>query len=238
MLILNNLKVCFNKLHKSAKRYSVQQNAEDLHHFRLEFKRIEAIYTFLCVHNGGLKEDVTWLKFRKVYRKAGKERAITVANTWLKRMDVELQFAVPDSSVELPISKLKKWSKHLLGRFKSNGHKDNPYELNLYLQNLKQNALINITTNPPGKIWHHSRKQLKQFYFLSKLLPEPFRLTDVRSLVNLTDLLGDWHDLDDLQHMTAIHDLNPAALERITHRKMELEEAIKSHDDVLAYTFV
>ena len=183
---------------------------EIVHNFRVDLKKMRAIFFMMEKLLGKKKISSIHHQIRDVFRKAGHIRELQMEIEWLARhrkfyLIKHLQY----------YSKLKKSDKSfirdipaMLGTFEKVYRKMNQrmYSLtqeqsdNYVKETWQQTIRVIIQVNEVSD-WHPTRKKIKQLLYLRNWVPNvavsylPVR-NIFKSLINLEQLIGHWHDLE------------------------------------------
>lgn len=230
-IVRKNFLVCQNKAKKALKSYIGNGEPEQLHAFRVEFKKLNALFSYMLQLDHKTVENYDFQILKKLYKQAGRIRSRDVIREILLKYEIELE----SDRVEDPLYKLN-YNKECKQAFKS--LKDcikeldfdfNAYHLWLYIRTLQHDAKNLLISNEPGKIWHQSRILIKKSNFLSRMLPETFITDQGTDYEKLAEMIGDWHDLDEIliweSKLKLV--LNAGVKNKIIQKKSKIESEIK-----------
>jgi CHAD domain-containing protein len=230
-IVRKNFLVCQNKSKKALKNYLSNGELDQLHAFRLEFKKLNALFSYMLQLDQKTLEKHDFYELQKLYKQAGRIRSKEVIKNILSKYEIELE----SDPVEDPLYKLK-YTKECKKAFKSLKYcikkldfHFNAYHLWMYIRALRHEGKNQINSNEPGKSWHQSRMLIKKSNFLYRLLPETFLNEEGTDYEKLAEVLGDWHDLDEIiiwdSKLKLV--LNSSAKNKIIQKRSKLEEEIK-----------
>ncbi len=231
-IVRKNFLVCQNKAKKALKSYISSGEPDQLHAFRLEFKKLNALFSYMLQLDQKTVENHDFQVLKKLYKQAGKIRSRDVIMQILAKYEIELETdRVEDPHFKLDYNKECKHAfKSLKDCIKELDFHFNAYHLWMYVRTLRQDAKNILISTEPGKLWHQSRILIKKSNFLSRMLPETFIAEDGTDYEKLAELLGDWHDLDEIiiwdSKLKIV--LNAGAKNKINQKRSKMEDAIKS----------
>lgn len=184
------------------------QNAESLHKFRIEVKRIKALISINESAKKKIESLALPLRTQKAYRLCGEIRQIDIYIRQLKK------FQLLDPALSIEYNKLRKEKilklKLFLGKHaeKITG---TDRELSKHLNKISNETITSKTKNKLNKInnilkfkykdpeqLHTARKHMKQLIYIHKIIPRKSKIKlhlNINYLNSLQDLIGKWHDL-------------------------------------------
>src|SRR5690606_4848798 len=124
-----NFLVCQNKAKKALKHYLSKGESDQLHAFRLEFKKLNALFSYMLQLDHETIQKHDFQELQKLYKQAGKIRTKEVINHLLIKYEIELD---TDQEIGSPL-KLK-FNKECKKAFKSLKHciKELDFDFNAY----------------------------------------------------------------------------------------------------------
>jgi hypothetical protein len=236
-LLIKNALVALNASRKAINQYMKYAAPEDLHVFRQEMKKLAAIRAYMKCTGKGRKIWRNWAELKGFYRMTSPLREQYIQQQWLQAEGIIFaqEQIQPTFSQELlqSFDGWKKYSKKTKQRLKKSTLSAKHKNLADFVQQCRQNAMILLSVDPPGKEWHEARKWIKFSVYLEKIAmriqkckPGPNKNCP---WVYLGGLLGDWHDNLDLgkfmeQHPEVIVHEKSKNLEE---SRISLEQAIR-----------
>ncbi|MBC7777539.1 MAG: CHAD domain-containing protein [Phycisphaerae bacterium] len=181
------------------------KNAESLHHFRIQVKKIKALLFFLQDEKSKT-EGLSSL--RSIFKHAGQIRAAQINLGLLKayhvndvsykvelehieRDEIERFFAKRNAYTRI----VKLAGKVLSKKFQNVGDK---HLVRLYRKQLKKLSRFFNQPGEPIEKWHETRKKIKNLLYLYRILPKSLvhklHLNDAY-LDQLQEAIGKWHDI-------------------------------------------
>lgn len=238
---------------KDMGKYFRDPQIEILHLFRVEIKKIRAVFIQL--------EDISGLKsvkklhqeVKKIFRKAGEIRELQIEISWLEKhrkfdllrlMQYDQRLRKADKAFHRNIPKmlaaLKKISRKMEGRL----IKITQQQTDEYISKKWQSVLRPLLSNIDESHWHETRKGIKQLVYARHWI-SPDRILHKKvlsiflSMDKLQNYIGNWHDLDllaqklkDIEGETAGHAIlqreQQLAIKRLHTEKEILVQRIRN----------
>ncbi len=201
--------------------------AKHIHNFRVSVKKIRAIANVLSkseIPNEEVKAIT--LPLKKPFKAAGKVREPQVYKHVLAKKDIShegladlfdqhVENAEAELSNRLELFNADQWHIHSK-RIVSKVKKLDPDTISKAAEKLAEEVITNIhyRLDEQPRDYHTLRKQFKILQEIDVSLPEA--LPDKDDIKQLTDLLGDWHDLFELEEEIKINqDMDKNTCEQI-----------------------
>ena len=219
----------WDHFHKCFDKYIKKRDDESLHQMRVSIKKIIALVHFIeyCNKEFDVKqmEPVT-----KMFRLSGKLRDNRNAHLFCEK------FAIQKSAFENEDSKQKSVLKKLKSRHKKsdsfaklrneiNKHitPGNARQLKGYLAGIMEQVIIAFGKKISDEKLHDTRKKMKEVTYLSKL--QSNRGIDVigksrlELLLDLEDVIGDWHDLNKFRVQLQNKKINKKVFDKVKEKE-------------------
>lgn len=191
-------------------KYFHDPQVESLHRFRVEIKKIRAVFIQLEDLSGSNQVKKLHQGIKKIFRKAGVIRELQLEKTWLEKhrkfdllrlMQYEPSLRKADKAFHQNIPKmldaLKKISRKMEGRL----IKITQQQTDEYISKKWQSVLRPLLSNIDESHWHETRKGIKQLVYARHWI-SPDRILQKKvlsiflSMDKLQNYIGNWHDLD------------------------------------------
>jgi CHAD domain-containing protein len=190
--------------------YFHDPQVEILHQFRVEIKKIRAVFFHLDELSGEKPIKKIHHHVKNIFRKAGKIRELQLEKAWLEKHRKFNLLRLMKYEV-----KLRKWDKKfhrnipsILDKFKKENTKiENRLSLitqeqtDFYISQKWQSVLIPLLTNISETHWHETRRGVKQLVYarhwisVDTILQKKV-ISIFLSLDKLQNSIGSWHDLE------------------------------------------
>ncbi len=191
---------------------------EALHQLRVEIKKVEFLFNYLCFFNQHIKTLDLYKPYRVVFKTTGSIRELQLLQKMLLHYFgevnlVEQRQQLFEREIKLRnrlVTHLKKNRRRLkqAGKLLQKLFEKLPvYYQSLYFNWLADNVKQHFKVIKKNDI-HESRKLLKAVVYSSQIFPDASLLSDlfdIKQCNRLQDLIGKWHDKIVLKEWTIIH---------------------------------
>ena len=193
------------------KQFAVDADEEAMHQFRVNMKKLRAVFRMVHQINPDHKFEKRYKKkFKLLFADGGQIRQLQLITSELKKNKYRALLQQSASLKQLPqlillFSEKSKRYKNLLASYKKNlsqlASQVKEQELIVYAAALKQTIVKNKISVTADE-WHELRKQIKQLLYITNLLQPASRIkvltvAQVKQYNALQEIIGAWHDLED-----------------------------------------
>lgn len=201
-ILSSYIKDRFKNVRKHLRSYLTFQDPESIHQYRVECKKIKAIYQLLKYSLPDFEVKNYYQKHRKLYRISGAVRDAQVIRELL--LEHKLFIELPEEETilfEKNINRLiKKISSQidneakLENQLKKYCHNITTIQLTQYITSL-QLSISDLIKNPTSsESLHEIRKLIKTIKYLSDIYPEILHKKTQSTFNQLQEQIGSWHD--------------------------------------------
>ncbi len=200
----------WNKARRHLKDFLVNQQPDDLHHFRTNIKHLRAVFNLISFFDDDFNPHQIFKVINRMYDSSGEIRDDYITQQLIQKY--KLEFLLPPDyqmKVDEHRKKLKDFYRHTASTWSSikvKGHKhlkhitENDFELfATYMLNKMKKAMATAQTD---KEFHLIRKDIRQYLTLIHLLEKtaltPIETVNLEELDNIQHLIGCRHDMEKL----------------------------------------
>lgn len=191
-------------------KYAEFPREEILHQFRVEIKKMRAVFLLMEELGGDKRMQKCHRQVRSIFRKAGYIRELQVEKNWLNRhrkfnlvrhmrYEEKLLKANKNLQKEIPgmlqkLGKVRKHTEHFLSAF-------GQHNADQYIKRKWNESLRMILHLKDESHWHEARKKIKQFLYAKNWLTDGVFISGkVKKIFNqlnrFQEQIGKWHDLE------------------------------------------
>jgi CHAD domain-containing protein len=205
---------------KDLEKYFHDPQVEILHQFRVELKKIRAVFFHLEEMPDQKAVKKIHQEVKKIFRKAGQIRELQLEIAWLEKhrkfnllrlMQYESKLRKSDKYFHKRIPFMLDSFKKACRKTEHKLSKLTQQQTNQYISKKWQDVLLPLLTNIEEKNWHETRKGVKQLVYARHWISADTILhkkviSIFLSLDKLQNSIGKWHDLDLLAHKIQLID--------------------------------
>ncbi len=194
----------FKNIRKYLDRFQYTQDAEDLHQFRVEFKKLRTFYSIFryCIPSFNASKD--FKKLKKLYTASGILRDEDVIQGLFTQYKINLNEQNPEIKEEKRRKRIKKFYKKTTGHLKSlisleKKLKENTDDIDIqcikaYTDHKLRNILQKMAHPDTEAVLHEIRKEIKHLKYLSEFEQRCVPAKTVRQFDLIQNRIGSWHD--------------------------------------------
>lgn len=194
----------FKNIRKHLERFQYTRDAEDLHRFRVEFKKIRTFYS-VCRHSvPSLKKSKGFKQLKKLYAASGILRDEAIIRDLLQQYNLHPAEQYPEELVEKQEKRIQKFikrSNYLLSKLPSRDKKMSEIADNLDLHCLESytaekihNIRQKMAHPDTESVLHEIRKEIKHLKYISEFEPRCIPVQIIRQYDAIQNRIGSWHD--------------------------------------------
>jgi len=195
-------------------KYFHDPQVEILHQFRVELKKIRAVFFHLEEMRDQKAVKKIHQDVKKIFRKAGEIRELQLEIAWLEKhrkfnllrlMQYESKLRKSDKYFHKRIPYMLDTFKKACRKTEHRLSKLSQQQTNQYISKKWQVVLLPLLTNIDEKYWHETRKGVKQLVYArhwinAETILQKKVISIFLSLDKLQNSIGKWHDLDLLEN--------------------------------------
>lgn len=229
----------FKSLRNALKTYPVIKDPEALHQFRVEFKKLKALYLLAKSCHPDIPTSKSFKKIRKFYKESGMVRDSDIIGQLLEKNKISLTCPEAATAEAKKLKSIDRLCRHIPAIL----HAVRNFEKQLirntsrltadcikkYLSEKEAAIQYKIEHPDTAAVLHDIRKEIKRLKYTADMEPGFIQKRKLSRYNTLQDRIGNWHDkLVLIEYLEAIQPGNRRPINKLLEESSRNADAIKN----------